>query len=62
MLFYLRNPHLRGKQIGPDQHDLVRQWTEIRDRWVRPALIGAAASKSTPPVAPPAPRGSAKSD
>ena len=54
MLFYLRNPHLRGQQIGPDQHDLVRQWTEIRDRWVRPALISAAAAKSAPPVTPPA--------
>jgi hypothetical protein len=52
MLFYLRNPHLRGKQIGPEQHDLGRQWTEIRDRWVRPALISTPAPGSRPPVAP----------
>jgi len=51
MLFYLRNPHLRGIQIGPEQHDLGRQWTEIRDRWVRPALISTPAPRSTPRVA-----------
>jgi uncharacterized protein YcbK (DUF882 family) len=45
MLFYLLHPDLRGKQIDPEQRDLARQWVEIRDRWVKPALSGTAAPK-----------------
>ena len=43
-LFYLRHPDLRGKRIEPQQGDLAREWIEIRDRWVKPALGGHAAS------------------
>jgi LAS superfamily LD-carboxypeptidase LdcB len=44
MLFYLRHPELRGQRIAPEQRDLAREWIEIRDRWVKPALKGAAAT------------------
>jgi hypothetical protein len=53
-LFYLKHPDLRGKKIGPDQHDLAREWVEIRDRWVKPALASHAAPPvpAQPPAAP----------
>jgi GH25 family lysozyme M1 (1,4-beta-N-acetylmuramidase) len=37
-LFSLLHPELRGRRIGPGQRDLAREWTEIRDRRVRPVL------------------------
>jgi lysozyme len=37
-LFYVLHPELRGTRIGPSQRDLAREWTEIRDRRVRPVL------------------------
>jgi lysozyme len=37
-LFYLLHPELHGRRIGPGQRDLAREWTEIRDRRVRPVL------------------------
>ena len=37
-LFYLLHPELRGRRIDPSQRDLAREWTEIRDRRVRPVL------------------------
>jgi D-alanyl-D-alanine carboxypeptidase-like protein len=50
-LFYLRHPELRGQKIGPEQRDLAREWLEIRDRWVKPALRAHPASP--PPAGPP---------
>ncbi|HYZ79569.1 MAG TPA: D-Ala-D-Ala carboxypeptidase family metallohydrolase, partial [Gaiellaceae bacterium] len=50
-LFYLRHPDMRGKRIEAGQGDLPREWIEIRDRWVKPALAGRAASPG--PAAPP---------
>jgi LAS superfamily LD-carboxypeptidase LdcB len=41
-LFYLRHPELRGQRITPAQRDLAREWLEIRDRWVKPALSARA--------------------
>jgi lysozyme len=44
-LFYLLHPELRGRRIDPSQRDLAREWTEIRDRRVRPVV----ASRGRPP-------------
>jgi uncharacterized protein YcbK (DUF882 family) len=60
MLFYLRHPELRGKRIAPEQHDLAREWIEIRDRWVTPALKDAPATTSPSPA--PGARGSRELD
>jgi len=38
ILFYGLHPDLRGRRIGSGQRDLAREWTEIRDRRVRPVL------------------------
>ena len=48
--FYLLHPELRGRRIGPSQRDLAREWTEIRDRRVRPVLE----SRGQPPSGTPA--------
>lgn len=56
MLFYLRHPELRGKRIEPHQRELAREWTEIRDRWVKPGLHGAPPSPPSSPVPPRQPR------
>jgi hypothetical protein len=46
MVFWFRHPQLIGQKLDPAQRDLVREWLEIRDRIVRPALAGR--SPSTP--------------
>jgi LAS superfamily LD-carboxypeptidase LdcB len=48
-LFYLRHPELRGQRITPVQRELAREWLEIRDRWVKPAL---SARRQAPQPAP----------
>lgn len=47
-LFYLKHPELRGQKIGAEQHDLAREWVEIRDRWVKPALASHPAAPAQP--------------
>lgn len=37
-LFHLLHPELHGRRIDRSQHDLAREWIEIRDRRVRPVL------------------------
>ena len=51
-LFYLLHPELRGRRIGPSQRDLAREWTEIRDRRVRPALESRGRVPSGTPAQP----------
>ena len=51
-LFYLLHPELRGRRIGPSQRDLAREWTEIRDRRVRPALESRGRAPSGTPTQP----------
>ena len=51
-LFYLLHPELRGRRIGPSQRDLAREWTEIRDRRVRPALESRGRAPSRTPKQP----------
>jgi hypothetical protein len=56
LLFWFRHPQLIGQKLRPDQVDLAREWVEIRDRIVRPALAGQVASPTPgPPSGPPAP-------
>jgi hypothetical protein len=38
MLFFARHPERSGTKIRPEEKSLAREWLEIRDRMVRPAL------------------------
>jgi lysozyme len=51
-LFYLLHPELRGRRIDPSQRDLAREWTEIRDRRVRPVLESRGRTPSGPSAQP----------
>jgi hypothetical protein len=51
-LFYLLHPELRGRRIDPCQRDLAREWTEIRDRRVRPVLESRVRAPSGPSAQP----------
>ncbi|MGE2713771.1 D-alanyl-D-alanine carboxypeptidase family protein [Mycolicibacterium litorale] len=42
MVFWFRHPQLIGQKLRADQRGLAREWVDIRDRIVRPALAGAA--------------------
>lgn len=54
MVFWFRHPQLIGQKLRKDQADLAREWVQIRDTIVRPALAGRtptplpAAPASTP--------------
>lgn len=50
MIFYYSHPELRGMRIRSDQRDLAREWIEIRDRWIIPALGGPAEPGPEPPA------------
>lgn len=54
LLFGLRHPEMRGRRIEPHQRDLAREWIDIRDRYVRPAL---EVRPQPPSGAPPQPGG-----
>ena len=51
MIFWFRHPQLIGQKIRPDQPDLAREWVQIRDQIVKPALAGGT------PTALPEPSG-----
>jgi N-acetyl-anhydromuramyl-L-alanine amidase AmpD len=53
MLFFIRHPERAGARIRPEEKQLAREWLEIRDRIVEPALERLSAS--TPPAAVPSP-------
>ncbi len=48
MVFWFRHPQLIGQKLRPDQSDLVREWLQIRDTIVKPALAGGATSPPVP--------------
>jgi hypothetical protein len=48
MVFWYRHPEQIGQKIHPDQRDLAREWLDIRDRIVKPALAGSAGSGPAP--------------
>ena len=50
MVFWFRHPQLIGQKLRGDQADLAREWVQIRDTIVRPALAGRAPAPA--PVAP----------
>lgn len=54
MVFWFRHPQFIGQKLGPDQRDLVREWLQIRDQVVRPALAGGS-TVTAPTPQPPAP-------
>jgi phosphatidylserine/phosphatidylglycerophosphate/cardiolipin synthase-like enzyme len=49
-VFNARHPERRGRRIGPGEQGLAREWTQIRDGAVMPAL-----RRPAPVIAPPAP-------
>jgi hypothetical protein len=51
MVFWFRHPRMIGQKISADQRDLAREWLQIRDQVVKPALAGGV------PTAPAAPGG-----
>jgi hypothetical protein len=53
MIFWFRHPQMIGQKIRPDQRDLAREWTNIRDGIVKPAF--ASASAPSAPSSPPTP-------
>ncbi len=52
LVFHPRHPERRGQPLRANEQDLVREWTDIRERLVRPAL--ARVSPVGPAPAPPA--------
>jgi hypothetical protein len=40
MIFHARHPEIGGRRLEPGERELAREWIEIRDRLVRPALAG----------------------
>lgn len=53
MLFNARHPERRGQRLQPHEQQLTREWLDIRNHLVRPALRAVSAGKA--PVAPTAP-------
>jgi D-alanyl-D-alanine carboxypeptidase len=51
MVFWFRHPRMIGQKLRADQRDLAREWLQIRDQVVKPALAGGL------PTAPAAPGG-----
>jgi len=56
LVFFERHPERGDRLIRADERDLAREWLQIRDTLVRPALGGLAPSPIRPP-APSAPGG-----
>ena len=42
-VFFGRHPERIGRRLGSDETGLIREWFEVRDQLVRPALHGSAA-------------------
>ena len=51
MVFWFRHPQMIGQKLRADQRDLAREWLQIRDQVVKPALASGV------PTAPAAPSG-----
>jgi hypothetical protein len=54
MVFWFRHPQLIGQKLRADQRDLAREWLQIRDQVVKPALGGGVPTTPTAPGGPPA--------
>jgi hypothetical protein len=52
LVFYFRHPERIGRPIRRDERDLVREWLDIRDRTVKPALQPAPAPFRHPQTPP----------
>lgn len=52
LVFHARHPERGGRALAASETTLVREWRDIRDHIVRPALAGRPAP---PPPAPPSP-------
>ena len=52
MVFWFKHPQMIGQRIGADQRDLARQWLQIRDEIIKPALQGGLSAAPTPTQAP----------
>jgi LAS superfamily LD-carboxypeptidase LdcB len=55
MVFWFRHPQLIGQRLEPEERDLAREWLDIRDNIVKPALAGASPVAPPPPSAAPSP-------
>ena len=54
MAFYARHPELLGRRLRVDERSLTREWLDIRDRLIRPALTSSPAghvTSTSPPLA-----------
>ena len=49
MVFWFRHPQLIGQKLGADQRALAREWLQIRDQVVKPALAGGCRSRTHRP-------------
>jgi hypothetical protein len=52
MVFFARYPERRGRRLKRHERRLVREWLDIRNRLVRPALAAASLPPSTRTVPP----------
>jgi monoamine oxidase len=48
MVFWFRHPQLIGQKLGADQRALAREWLQIRDQVVKPALAGGMPKPDSP--------------
>jgi hypothetical protein len=62
MVFWFKHPQLIGQKLTPDQRDLAREWLQIRDQVVKPALAGGATLMPPTPSGAPAPASTGRSN
>lgn len=55
MVFWFRHPQMIGQKLRADQRDLAREWLQIRDQVVKPALAGGVPTAPTAPSGPSTP-------
>jgi hypothetical protein len=48
-IFYQGHSELNRRRLRPDEHQLIQQWLDIRDRLVRPVLRGFLSAPKSPP-------------
>jgi hypothetical protein len=55
MVFWFKHPQLIGQKIRADRRDLAREWLQIRDQVVKPALAGGVPTGPAAPSGPSTP-------
>jgi LAS superfamily LD-carboxypeptidase LdcB len=57
MVFSARHPELQGRKLRPDERALAKEWLDIREKLIRPAIKAAPtpAARSAAPGGSPAP-------